>query len=500
MAATKKPKTQIYEGILYKQGKFNKSWKERFFVLYSDCTLAYFKSEKAWDQGKPEISHIDLSNVRSIAPVPKKDTPSHSDQTKTDKKKKKSRRGSLSRKWSIDFGALFGGGNNEDKESDDEKDGEIAFIELALDQQFTFEIVQAKRTYSLCTNNAKNFNKWLHKLEVTTFGKKVYKGWLMKQSERNKRWEKRWFIIYDSKELRYYDDASRAVSRGVAVLSELKKITKVDDEKAKKKYKQSSVLKLEFKQRTLLLSCSPSDDRRIWFDKMCRLGGDTVHYVDPVYDDYLYRFDDKTGKWKKYWFLLDQHSLYQFRDMDYSDDYCKSGYFDPKEHDKAFKKYVMEQISLKPFDPKNVQKIRPGSKLQTKLVKECLFIIHSKDLGKLFFATQQQSQLNRWFKKIRSLAGDHGRKQSKATISVMSESVMSEALSNDNNPGKQIKIGRTKNQNKILRMLKELQGDIGDCKKDIRFIKDCWDKNNESSEEDEQDDAKYDDDDDDDEY
>ena len=253
-------KTQIYEGILYKQGKINTAWKERFFVLYSDRTLAYFKSEEAWDKGKPLISYIDLSLTRSIAPTNKK--VNNAESVEKQMKKVKSRRGSLSRKWSIDFGAIFSNKSGKDEqESDDENDGEIAFIELVLNKQFTFEIVQAKRTYNLCTDDPTKFNKWLNKLEVTTFGKKIYKGWLLKQSERNKKWDKRWFIIYDTKEMRYYDDATRAISRGMAVLSQLKKITKMDDEKAKKKFKQTNVLKLEFKQRTLLLSCSPSDDR-----------------------------------------------------------------------------------------------------------------------------------------------------------------------------------------------------------------------------------------------
>lgn len=264
--AEQEAKTQIYEGILYKQGKLNKAWKERFFVLYSDRTLSYFKSEEAWDKGKDCISKIDLSLTRSIAPTNKKPDKGGAESVEKQMKKVKSRRGSLSRKWSIDFSALFsnkggGGGNKDDEESDNEHDGEIAFIELVLNKQFTFEIVQAKRTYNLCTDDAVKFNKWLNKLEVITFGKKVYKGWILKQSERNKKWDKRWFIIYDTKEMRYYDDATRAISRGMAVLSQLKKITKVDDEKAKKKFKQTNVLKLEFKQRTLLLSCSPSDDR-----------------------------------------------------------------------------------------------------------------------------------------------------------------------------------------------------------------------------------------------
>lgn len=266
MAAIQTQKTQIYEGILYKQNQNNQAWKQRFFVLYSDRTLAYFKDEKAWDKGKSQISYIDLQSVRSIAQINLAPPTSKAETIEKAKKKdKKKRKRSLSRKWSIDFSAIFsnkgGAAGDEDDESDTDNEDEIAFIELVLDKVYSFEIVQAKRTYTLCIDDLGKYNKWMNRLDVVTFGKKLYKGWMLKQSDKNKAWDKRFFIIYDTMEMRYYDDATRAVSRGMAVLTQLKKITKIDDEKAKKKYKQTNVLKLEFKARNMLLSCAPSDDR-----------------------------------------------------------------------------------------------------------------------------------------------------------------------------------------------------------------------------------------------
>ena len=201
---------------------------------------------------------------------------------------------------------------------------------------------------------------------------------------------------------------------------------------------------------------------------------------------------------------MDKDCLLQFRDMDHCDEYCKNGYFDDKEHNKAFNRYVQQKISLSPFDPKNVQKIRPGSNLQKKLIKECIFIIHSKDLGKLFFATEQQSQLNRWFKKIRSLAGDDGvRKKSRSTISVMTESSIGDPITDGaptrkrkdkgrNNNNNNSNSSNNKNEDKILKMLRELEADFNGMRKDIKFVKKCWEKNNEEG----SDDEKYDDEDD----
>merc|ERR1719464_1832206 len=114
MSSLTAQKTQIYEGILYKQGQYNKAWKQRFFVLYSDRTLAYFKDERAWDKGKSQISYIDLQQVRSIGQINLAPPTSKAETIEKAKKKdKKKRKRSLSRKWSIDFSAIFsakGGG------------------------------------------------------------------------------------------------------------------------------------------------------------------------------------------------------------------------------------------------------------------------------------------------------------------------------------------------------------------------------------------------------
>ncbi len=70
--------------------------------------------------------------------------------------------------------------------------------------------------------------------------------------------------------MRYFNDQTRAISRGLCILTQLKKITKIDDDKAKKKYKQTNILKLEFKQGTMM-----------------------IEYVISISNDYLYKYDNK---------------------------------------------------------------------------------------------------------------------------------------------------------------------------------------------------------------
>jgi len=269
------------------------------------------------------------------------------------------------------------------------------------------------------------------------------------------------------------------------------------------------VLKLEFKQRTLLLSCSVSDDRRVWFDQICRLVPN-CRYVGgrAVYDDFLFRYDEENGRWSRRWYLLTSNALMEFRDMDACDEYGRHGWWDAKEHERASRKLVLDRIALEsPLDAKSVQKIRPGSKLQKKLVKECIFIVHSAKLGKLFFATEQSNQLNRWFKKIRSLAGDeglrknakrgnaNGRESSAVSRSEISRSSQVHSHSMDGGVTPRTgtgssslgdsKLSETKGGGKreLLRMLREVEADLAECGKDVKYIKKMWEQNNAESDE-----------------
>ena len=57
---------KIHEGVIYKKGQFNKSWKERYFVLYNSRRLAYFAKKSELEP----IKQIDLSDVQSINIIP----------------------------------------------------------------------------------------------------------------------------------------------------------------------------------------------------------------------------------------------------------------------------------------------------------------------------------------------------------------------------------------------------------------------------------------------
>jgi hypothetical protein len=148
-------------------------------------------------------------------------------------------------------------------DSDDEDDAYIHFIELALNRQFTFELSTKKRKYQLCTNDAAAFNEWLVQIEAITFGQKVFKGWMNKRGDGVKTWKRRWFVIYDTKEMRYYEDRQRSQPKGAIYVYHIQTAVKVDAYTARKKYKKTegALMELNLPERTWILQCEDEEER-----------------------------------------------------------------------------------------------------------------------------------------------------------------------------------------------------------------------------------------------
>merc|ERR1719361_767478 len=61
----------LHEGYLSKKGQFNRSWKQRYFILYSDKRLAYFSSKSSLTP----IKEINLSTVTELSLLPYSNKP-----------------------------------------------------------------------------------------------------------------------------------------------------------------------------------------------------------------------------------------------------------------------------------------------------------------------------------------------------------------------------------------------------------------------------------------
>mmetsp|Transcript_54556 Transcript_54556/g.90456 ORF Transcript_54556/g.90456 Transcript_54556/m.90456 type:complete len:664 (+) Transcript_54556:1-1992(+) len=67
MASTPSTARKVHQGMLFKKGQINKSWKLRFFVLYDSRRLAYFEKETSTEPTKI----IELSEVQAINVIPR---------------------------------------------------------------------------------------------------------------------------------------------------------------------------------------------------------------------------------------------------------------------------------------------------------------------------------------------------------------------------------------------------------------------------------------------
>eukprot|EP01084_Bolivina_argentea_P163482 284404_1 len=152
----------IYEGQILKQGRYNRSWRSRWFILYSTRKLVYFADKNESIAMKP-IAEIDLTQVENII-------------------------------------------------NDRSKD---------IQNKYVFELITQSRTFYLACLDTESLNLWNKYLYQMTFGTQIHTGWLIKKGDRIQSWRKRWFILNNLHELRYYEDETQSKFKGIINLSNI---------------------------------------------------------------------------------------------------------------------------------------------------------------------------------------------------------------------------------------------------------------------------------------
>lgn len=241
---------------------------------------------------------------------------------------------------------------------------------------------------------------------------------------------------------------------------------------------------------------------------------DVVPYLQPIFDDFLYKYDEEHKIWTESYFAIGNHCIFQFESEDEFDDYQSVAYFTQKEYHEHHKRFIHWQLSLYPFDSKTVQKIRPGSGISRRLDREFIFIISNPQFGKYFFATRKQRQFNRWFKNLRRMGArtsmsnaspvninlNAGNSKSNTNSMQLQTSAgvikrnssrsishsynyrhsPSNSYSHSQNTGSsQIKnitpfVPKNQNMNKMLEMLEMMQKDIKLCVRDVKYVRKRW--------------------------
>eukprot|EP01084_Bolivina_argentea_P276006 470828_1 len=403
------PKT-VYAGVLNKKGQVNKAWKKRWFVLYADRKLAYYASQNDVVNCKDPINYIDLSKVTQVRVVNKQSSKPKRRKTFSMSSKSQSIGNLFSRKKSKNKLIIF---DNDIVIPNPNNINAKKSIDMQFQSQFAFELVSPKRTYTLCCHHAASFNEWIDNLESSVFGKILYKGWITKQGEKRKTWKKRWFIIFNTKEMRYYEDNKRAKPKGSIFLTNLLTMRFIDDGI---KYNQPNILELLTPNRLWVLSTYNKQNRQVWWNRISSMLPN-CHQLSPIYEDHLFKYDNNSNAWIYRYFALDTKTFIQFDKIEDCERYKNCTYFNDDLHNIDFKKYVQLNIPLT-SRPIIKRLHNQNDDNYNEFQKNNLFKIET-NMGSYYFAADHQVQIERWFtafKKLRKLRSE--RKQTQRMYSL----------------------------------------------------------------------------------
>merc|ERR1712228_955810 len=264
--------------------------------------------------------------------------------------------------------------------------------------EFPFEIVTPSRTYLLCSIDAYSFNDWLEHLQNITFGKKIYGGWLTKQGSKNKSWKKRWFVIFDTREIRYYESDKTKIEKGSIILDDLQIMNLLEDKAAKKDYKKKNVFELVCGGRKWVLISNSKEERELWFNRVVQVVPN-VQRLDPLYSNELsYKRNDRAKKWMKGYFAMDVEYLFFFKDKKSFDTFKSSAYFQEDLYTLALAQHVQGLIPLRNRKIKELDRNHPACSGKNKFV----FSLKTS-AGEFFLSTQYSIQMDDWLDAFREL-------------------------------------------------------------------------------------------------
>eukprot|EP01084_Bolivina_argentea_P155114 270341_1 len=194
---------KIFEGYISKSGKLNTKYETRWFVLYSNNTLAYYSDSTATYEAP--LGEINLYTVLKL------------------------------------------------KENDNNHN--------------IFHLITPKRTYDLKCNENDALDQWIKKIKLRVSPNIICKGWLYKKGEKIKSWKLRYFLLCEYElhyEVRYYENEKMTKYKGKINCDYIDDI-KILPNTSIQKYGKDKVIQLITQTRTYVIAAKDTKSRNLWY-------------------------------------------------------------------------------------------------------------------------------------------------------------------------------------------------------------------------------------------
>merc|ERR1712228_496125 len=126
------------------------------------------------------------------------------------------------------------------------------------------EITTKDRTYTLSAPDIKIMHTWMNYIRSSVFGTVIHSGWLTKEGQVVKSWKRRFFVLTDTKLLRYFEDEQQTKFKGAINVQSISSIKEGD---AVEPY-WNFMIHLQTPDRLYLLNADSEAKRQEWLNML----------------------------------------------------------------------------------------------------------------------------------------------------------------------------------------------------------------------------------------
>lgn len=164
-------------------------------------------------------------------------------------------------------------------------------------------------------------------------------------------------------------------------------------------FRHKNVIELITPDRIWVLSAESKDDRQIWFGRLCNLikkEGKNMSpkmncfRLNPVYDNYLSQYDDKTNTFTQRYYALTRNHFYYFDSAEQCEAAKSTAWFDKAKYNIGISKYV------EGFLPLNSPNFELCNADQCKIFNKTHLFEVDTSFDKVKFSSAHKSEMEEW--------------------------------------------------------------------------------------------------------